>query len=137
MKKPKASKFLKKFMEDQAEGRRGGSGDDQAYVDEAYEYFEKQIKVWIDFEKQVRADESKKMGFGRIAKKLGKEPKQSLHEDHKFHKIYPNIPLNERENICCLVDDEPISWKLAKLYIDQKSDIGKKILENLKKTKVI
>lgn len=50
---------------------------------------------------------------------------------------HPNIPLNERENVCCVIGDEPISWKLAKLYIDQKSDIGKKILENLKEIKVI
>jgi len=49
----------------------------------------------------------------------------------EFHKLYPNLPINERENVCCIIDNEPVSWKLAKMYIERNTEEGAKIIKEL------
>ncbi|MFH1749815.1 MAG: hypothetical protein ABH837_02915 [bacterium] len=55
----------------------------------------------------------------------------------RFYKIYGNLPLITREEIILVLDGEGISWKVAKLYIDQDSPLAKEILEKLAELGVI
>ncbi len=55
----------------------------------------------------------------------------------RFYKIYGNLPLITREEIILVVNGEGISWKVAKLYIDQDSPLAKEILEKLAELGVI
>ena len=55
----------------------------------------------------------------------------------RFYKIYGNLPLITREEINLVVNGEGISWKVAKLYIDQDSPLVKEILEKLAELGVI
>lgn len=54
-----------------------------------------------------------------------------------FLKIYANIPMNIREEIILVVDDEPITWKVAKMEIDGETKLGKEILGKLEAMKII
>lgn len=55
----------------------------------------------------------------------------------KFYKIYGNLPLITRDEIILVINGEGISWKVAKLYIDQDSPLAKEILEKLAQLGVI
>ena len=49
----------------------------------------------------------------------------------KFLKIYANIPLNLRNEIVVVIDDQPLSWNVAKIEIENDSPIAKQILDKL------
>lgn len=55
----------------------------------------------------------------------------------RFFRVYPNLPMFERSNVCCVVDDEPISWHVAYVEITNKTELSKKILKILDKLKLI
>lgn len=55
----------------------------------------------------------------------------------KFYKVYANVPLGLREEIILVMDDEPISWKIARLEIDGETKTAKKILEKLEALGII
>lgn len=55
----------------------------------------------------------------------------------KFYKIYNNLPLNLREEIILVIDNEPLTWKVARIEIDQDTKLSKVILEKLKALKII
>ncbi|MCL4339453.1 hypothetical protein M1271_07275 [Patescibacteria group bacterium] len=55
----------------------------------------------------------------------------------KFYKIYGNLPLATRDEIILTINGEGISWKVAKLYIDQNSSISQEILDKLDALKII
>lgn len=55
----------------------------------------------------------------------------------RFYKIYGNLPLITREEIILVVSGEGISWKVAKLYVDQDSPLAKEILGKLAELRVI
>ena len=63
------------------------------------------------------------------------------HEDmelkERFYKIYNNLPLNLREEVILVVNNEPITWKVAKLEIDQDTTLSKELLEKLSALKII
>ncbi len=50
----------------------------------------------------------------------------------KFMKVYANLPVPEREQIIAVIDDEPYSWKQAYNEIQNDTNLGEKILEQLK-----
>ncbi len=58
-------------------------------------------------------------------------------KNEEFLKIYANIPMTIREEIILVVDDEPITWKVAKMDIDGETKLGKEILEKLETLKII
>lgn len=39
----------------------------------------------------------------------------------KFLKVYANLPLGVREEIIIVIDGEPLSWKAAKLEVEQQT----------------
>ncbi|MCJ7740917.1 hypothetical protein MUP32_06445 [Candidatus Microgenomates bacterium] len=55
----------------------------------------------------------------------------------KFYKIYGNLPLVTRDEIILFINGEGISWKVAKLYIDQDTPLAKEILEKLAELRII
>ena len=55
----------------------------------------------------------------------------------QFLKIYANLPMGVREDIVMVIDGEPLTWKSAKLEIEQGTELGKKILEELKKLNIL
>jgi hypothetical protein len=52
-------------------------------------------------------------------------------EKERFYKTYDNLPLNVREEVVITINSEPITWRVAKLEIDQDTETGKQILNKL------
>lgn len=55
----------------------------------------------------------------------------------RFYQVYANVPLSVREEVILVIDDEPVSWKVAKLEIDNETQVGKEILTKLQALGVI
>lgn len=55
----------------------------------------------------------------------------------QFLKIYANLPPATREDIVVVVKGEPLTWKAAKLEIEQDTPMGKEILEILTNLKIL
>jgi len=55
----------------------------------------------------------------------------------KFFKVYANLPLNLRDEIILVIDDEPITWKVAYLEISNNTKLGEQILGKLEALKII
>ena len=55
----------------------------------------------------------------------------------RFFRVYPNLPLNERGNVCAVVNNEPVSWRIAKLEIENNTEVGIEILEQLIRLEII
>ena len=54
-----------------------------------------------------------------------------MDKEAKFYHVYCNLPLPIREEIIIVIDKEPISWKVAKLEVDNHTKIGQEILQKL------
>lgn len=54
-----------------------------------------------------------------------------------FFRVYSGLPIEERKMVVVVLDDEPISWNLAKVEIKNNTSRGKKIIEILKKLDII
>ncbi|MBI3443518.1 hypothetical protein HY008_02520 [Candidatus Woesebacteria bacterium] len=55
----------------------------------------------------------------------------------KFYKVYNNLPLNLREEVIVIIENEPITWKVAKLEIDNKTHLAEEILGKLEALNII
>lgn len=55
----------------------------------------------------------------------------------KFLQIYANLPLNQRQGVVVVIDNEPLSWNAVKLEVDQDTEKAKQILELLVKLGII
>lgn len=60
-----------------------------------------------------------------------------MRNKEKFYKVYNNLPLNLREEVILVLDDEPITWKVARNEIDHDTKLSKIILEKLEALKII
>lgn len=49
----------------------------------------------------------------------------------KFLQIYANLPLNQRQEIVVVIDNEPLTWNAARIEIENDTEKGKQILEKL------
>lgn len=49
----------------------------------------------------------------------------------RFYKVYNNLPLNLREEVIVVLGNEPITWKVARLEVDQDTKLSRIILEKL------
>ena len=49
----------------------------------------------------------------------------------KFLQVYANLPLNQRQEIVVVIDDEPLTWNAARIEIENDTPKGKEILEKL------
>lgn len=59
-----------------------------------------------------------------------------LPED-KFMRVYNNLPIKEREQTIVVIDDEPISWKMAEREITESTKMGEKIAKKLEELEII
>ena len=56
----------------------------------------------------------------------------------EFLKVYSNLPINLRKEVILVLDDNgPISWEVAYLEINNKTQLGEKILKKLADLKII
>ena len=55
----------------------------------------------------------------------------------KFMRAYANIPLPLRSEIVVVVDEEPISWHVAKIELNNNTLAAPKILSILEKMEVL
>jgi len=51
----------------------------------------------------------------------------------RFHRTYANLPLPVRNEIAVVIDNEPISWNVLKIEVDNNTVLSKKGLEILNK----
>ncbi len=54
-----------------------------------------------------------------------------------FFKVYAGLPMEERNNVVAILDDEPVSWNLAFSEISNNTFNGEKILKILKTLEII
>jgi len=55
----------------------------------------------------------------------------------RFMKLYPSLPISERDMTCCVINDEAISWKLAYKEIKEKTELGGVIQKQLESLNLI
>lgn len=55
----------------------------------------------------------------------------------KFLQIYANLPLNQRNEIIIVMDDEPLTWNAAKIEVENNTQIGRQILDKLIKLGIV
>lgn len=54
-----------------------------------------------------------------------------------FLKTYANLPINLRTEIIAVLDDEPMTWNVCWLEIENDTKLGKRILKYLRRLKII
>ncbi len=56
----------------------------------------------------------------------------------KFMRIFANIPGKIRgEDVIVVIDDEPFTWNAAMIEVKNDSELGKKIIKKLEKTRIL
>ena len=55
----------------------------------------------------------------------------------KFFQAYNKIPLGIRDEPILVIKDDSISWRIARLEIDNETKLSKEILEKLSYLKII
>jgi len=55
----------------------------------------------------------------------------------RFYTVYNNLPLGVRDEVILVINNEPVSWKVARLEIDNNTPLAKEILGKLAGLKVI
>ncbi len=51
--------------------------------------------------------------------------------EHKFIKVYSDIPVSLRREIILVIDDEPLTWNAAYVEIKNRTKLGERILGKL------
>ncbi len=49
--------------------------------------------------------------------------------EQRFQRVYTNLPLTERVRCCVVYKNEPMSWRLVRIYVDKHHKIAEPILE--------
>jgi len=55
----------------------------------------------------------------------------------RFYKVYGNLPLGLRGDVVAVIGGEPVSWRVAKLEIDEDTKKGEEILDQLIRLEII
>ena len=55
----------------------------------------------------------------------------------QFMNIYANLPLATREGVIVVIENEPLTWKVAKLEVENDTPKGKEILRILAGLKIL
>ena len=55
----------------------------------------------------------------------------------RFFKVFANLPIPERRNPIAVIDEQPMSWFVCWLEIDNGTEKGQEILEYLDELKLI
>jgi len=62
---------------------------------------------------------------------------EKLTDYENFMNVYNNLPLGERRQVVVFMDNQPITWEIAKEQIRFKTDLAIEILKKLRKLKII
>lgn len=54
-----------------------------------------------------------------------------------FERVYANLPLNARNEIVVVIDNEPMTWNAAKIEVENNTEKGKQLLQKLSDMKII
>ena len=49
----------------------------------------------------------------------------------KFYRSYANIPIPLRKEICAVVANEPMTFQVIKIELDNKTDMGRRAVEQM------
>jgi hypothetical protein len=60
-----------------------------------------------------------------------------MDRNSQFLKVYANLPLSERSEIIAVLDDEELTWNVAKIEIANNTKKGKEILDKLVKMGIL
>lgn len=60
-----------------------------------------------------------------------------MDEKTKFLQTYANLPLNQRNEIIVVIDEEPLTWNSVKIEVENDTPKGKEILEKLVKMEIL
>lgn len=52
-------------------------------------------------------------------------------QSHKFFSIYANLPIPLRQEIVAVVNNEPMTFKVIKLELENRTEFGYKALEQM------
>ena len=55
----------------------------------------------------------------------------------RFQQIYANLPLAAREEIIVVLNNEPLTWKVVKLEVDEDTEKGKEVLNILERLGIL
>ncbi len=55
----------------------------------------------------------------------------------RFNQMYANIPLGVRGEVCCVIDNEPMSWSVVRIEVLNNTKLGWKALDILKEMKLL
>lgn len=55
----------------------------------------------------------------------------------RFIKVYSNLPINLRNEIILVVDNQPLTWNVAYMELKNNTTLGKIILQKLLELEII
>ena len=55
----------------------------------------------------------------------------------KFYNVYSNLPINLRREVIAVINNDPVTWQVAKLEIDSNTELGNQILDKLELLQII
>ncbi len=55
----------------------------------------------------------------------------------RFVKVFSSLPPAERDLVCCIIDEDGISWRLAYKEIKEKTELGARIQAELERLELI
>lgn len=58
-------------------------------------------------------------------------------EKEHFLRIYSNLPLGVRKEIVVVIDNEPVTWDVAYIEVENDTEMSKRILSKLKELQII
>lgn len=62
---------------------------------------------------------------------------KTMVDDTSFRRIYANLPVKARDEVIVVIDGEPYSWRNVRLELENKTELGQKMLEKMKKMEII
>lgn len=60
-----------------------------------------------------------------------------MDRNSQFLKVYANLPLSQRSEIIAVLDDEELTWNVARIEIANNTKKGKEILDKLVKMGIL
>lgn len=64
-----------------------------------------------------------------------------MDKKQRFYKVYNNLPFILRDEVILVINvnnqKEPVTWRVAKLYIDEETKLGEEILRKLDRLEII
>ncbi|HAO81125.1 MAG: hypothetical protein UV57_C0017G0007 [Parcubacteria group bacterium GW2011_GWD2_43_10] len=60
-----------------------------------------------------------------------------MEEKERFLRVFANLPLGVRKEIILVLNDQPITWEVAFIEVDNDTELSHEILERLSELKLI